>query len=87
MFGDNIFQIPATLTVGKSESTDLYFKDYALFCNRTVHIVYISVTKWCIVGQCLKLMVAQSPLVTKNWAGPIKFDPRQVKIIKDYMRK
>ena len=29
--------------------------------------------------QCLKLMVAQSPLATKNWAGPVKFDPGQVK--------
>ena len=32
-------------------------------------------------------MVAQSPLATKNWAGPVKFDPGQVKIIIDYIRK
>ena len=37
--------------------------------------------------QCLKLMVAQSPLTTKNWAGPVKFDPGQVKIIIDYIRR
>ena len=37
--------------------------------------------------QCLKLMVAQSPLVTKNWAEPVKFDPGQVKIIIEYIRK
>ena len=37
-------------------------------------------------SQCLKLMVAQSPLATENWAGPVKFDPGQVKIIKDYIR-
>ena len=29
--------------------------------------------------QCLKLMVAKSPLATKNWAGPVKFDPGQLK--------
>ena len=33
----------------------------------------------CVDLECLKLMVAQSPLATKNWAGPVKFDPRQVK--------
>ena len=32
-------------------------------------------------------MVAQSPLATKNWAGPVKFDPWQVKIILDYIRR
>ena len=32
-------------------------------------------------------MVAQSPLATKNWAGPAKFDPGQVKIIIDYIRR
>ena len=32
-------------------------------------------------------MVAQSPLVTKNWVGPVKFDPGQVKIILDYIRR
>ena len=37
--------------------------------------------------QCLKLMVAQSPLATKNLAGPVKFDPGQVKIIIDYIRR
>ena len=37
--------------------------------------------------QCLKLMVAQSPLATKNWTGPAKFDPGQVKIIIDYIRR
>ena len=37
--------------------------------------------------QCLKLMVAQSPLATKNLAGPLKFDPGQVKIIIDYIRR
>ena len=37
--------------------------------------------------QCLKLMVAQSPLTNKNWAGPVKFDPGQVKIIIDYIRR
>ena len=31
--------------------------------------------------QCFRLMIAQSPLVTKHWAGPVKFDPGQVKII------
>ena len=30
-------------------------------------------------GQCLKLMVAQSPLATINWAEPVKFNPGQVK--------
>ena len=30
--------------------------------------------------QCLKLMVAQSPLATKNRARPVKFDPGQVRI-------
>ena len=30
-------------------------------------------------------MVAQLPLVTKNWAGPVKFDLGQVKIIIDYI--
>ena len=29
-------------------------------------------------------MVTQLFLVTKHWAGPVKFDPAQVKIIKDY---
>ena len=37
--------------------------------------------------QCLKSMVVQSPLATKNWAGPIKFDPGQVKITIDYIRR
>ena len=37
--------------------------------------------------QCLKLKVAQSPLATKNWAGPVKSDPGQVKIIIDYIRR
>ena len=32
-------------------------------------------------------MVAQSPLATKNWAGPVKFDPGQVKIIIDFIRR
>ena len=32
-------------------------------------------------------MVAKSPLATKNWAGPVKFDPGQVKIITDYIRR
>ena len=32
-------------------------------------------------------MVAQSPLATKNWAAPVKFDPGQVKIIIDYIKK
>ena len=36
-------------------------------------------------SQCLKLMVAQSPLVTKNWVGPVKFDPGQVKTMIGYM--
>ena len=37
--------------------------------------------------QCLKLMVAQSPLETKNWAGPAKFDPGQIKIIINYIKR
>ena len=37
----------------------------------------------CHVYQCLKLMVAQSLVATKNWAGPVKFHPGQVKIIID----
>ena len=32
-------------------------------------------------------MVAQLPLTTKNWAGPIKFDLGQVKIVNDYIRR
>ena len=36
--------------------------------------------KW----QCLKLMVTLSTLAANNWAGPVKFDPGQVKIIIDY---
>ena len=32
-------------------------------------------------------MVAQSPLLTKTWAGPAKFDPGQVKIIIDNIRR
>ena len=35
--------------------------------------------------QCVKLMVAQSPLLTKNWTGSVKIDPGQVKIIIDYI--
>ena len=38
-------------------------------------------------NQCLKLMVAQLTLATKNWAAPVKFDPGQVKIIIDYIRR
>ena len=38
-------------------------------------------------AQCLKLMVAHSPLVTKIWTGPVRFDPGQVKIIIDFIRK
>ena len=38
-------------------------------------------------SQCLKLMVAQSPLATKDWAGPVKFNPGQVKILIDYIRR
>ena len=37
--------------------------------------------------QSLKLMVAQSPLLTKNWAGPVKFDSGQVKMIIDNIRR
>ena len=33
--------------------------------------------------QCLKLMVTQSPLAAKNWAGPVKFDRGQVKNVID----
>ena len=40
-----------------------------------------------IMVQCLKVMVAQSPLATKNWAGPVKFDPGQLNIIIDYIRR
>ena len=32
-------------------------------------------------------MLAQSTLVTKNWAETVKFDPGQVKIIIDYIMK
>ena len=28
--------------------------------------------------QCFKLMVAQLPLATKNWGGPVKFSSSQV---------
>ena len=35
--------------------------------------------------QCLKLMITQSPLLTKNWAGLVKFDHGQVKIIIEYI--
>ena len=48
---------------------------------------YDLVTQYGDIDQCLKLMVAQSPLVTKNWAGPVKFDPGQVKIIMNYRRR
>ena len=41
------------------------------------------ILKW----QCLKLMVTLSTLATNNWAGPVKFDPGQVKIILDYIRR
>ena len=37
--------------------------------------------------QCLKLMVAQSPLVNPNWVGPVKFDHGQVKIVIDHIRR
>ena len=37
--------------------------------------------------QCFKLMVAQLPLATKNWAGPVIFEPGQVKITIDYIRR
>ena len=33
--------------------------------------------------QCLKLMVAQKI----HWAGPLKFDPGQVEIMIDYIRR
>ena len=36
--------------------------------------------------QCLKLMVAQSPLAIEHWDGQVKFDPGQVKIIIDYIK-
>ena len=41
----------------------------------------------CLQNQCLKLMVAQSPLATKNWAGPVILDPGQLKIRIDYRRR
>ena len=41
----------------------------------------------CLSKQCLKLMVTQSPLVTTNLAGPVKFNHEQVKIIIDYIRR
>ena len=41
----------------------------------------IIITNVIIKPKCLKLMVAQSPLVTQNWAGSVKFDPGQVKIM------
>ena len=34
-----------------------------------------------------ELMVTLSTLATNNWAGPVKFDPGQVKIIIDYIRR
>ena len=37
--------------------------------------------------QVLKLMVVQLPLATQNWAGPVRFDPGQIKIIIDYIRR
>ena len=39
--------------------------------------------KW----QCLKLMDTLSTPATNNWAGLDKFDPGQVKIIIDYIRR
>ena len=36
------------------------------------------------MNEYLKLMVT---LATKKWAGPVKFDPGQVKIMIDYIRK
>ena len=33
------------------------------------------------VGECLKLMVTQSPPMTENWAGPVKFRLGKIKII------
>ena len=52
-------------------------------------LVMFSFKTLCIlpINQCLKLMVAQSPLETKNWAGPVSFDPGQVKIIIEYIRR
>ena len=54
--------------------------------------VYYFCSEWCLVGygrdaQCLKVMVAQLPLAPKSWTGPVKFDPGQVKIIIDYIRR
>ena len=50
-------------------------------------ILYIE--NWCILHiiQCLKLNVAQLPMGIKNWAGPVKFDPGQVKIIIDLYKE
>ena len=31
-----------------------------------------------LIPQCLKVLVAQSPMKSKNWAGPVKFGPVQV---------
>ena len=52
----------------------------------TIHVVCPTQPIPCLL-QCLKLMVAHLPLATKNWAGPVKFAPEQVKIIADYKRR
>ena len=51
------------------------------------YLIGTSATLLAICLQCLKLMVAQSPLSAKNWVGPVNFDPGQVKIIIGYIRR
>ena len=58
-----------------------FWTNHQTFCN------IISNVWWVSGFQCLKLMATQSPLVTKNWAGPVKFDHGQVKSIIDYIKR
>ena len=51
--------------------------------TNVVRYIHTNVTQS--THQCLKLMVAQSPMATKNWAGPVEFHPGQVKIIINYI--
>ena len=77
-----------------SELTHWGLKNVANFWQATfskwkyVNLIQRIITNWTNwTKQCLKLMVAQSPLATKNWSGPVKFDLGQVKIIIDYIRR
>ena len=54
--------------------------------NIVILYFFIEILYWVPV-QCLKPVVTQSPLATKKWTGPVKFDPGQVRIIIDYIRR